>query len=252
MEIVNTVDQLSKDGGPVPYGRTSLQRILHGIYDFHSSGKQLSGVQAAMSIDLNMGTAVEDEEYLEALIPAVKKSHDDFQPGDSSFMGGADPYCEIKLGGLSLTKERVETARPRRFRGSTAAQDSGGHSSWGGYSRAWKTPCAFSEYHSRCSRCRARVPSASVARADRLLATLLPGLPNCGSASLTLSKSASFVVGFLCGGWLAASSSQRAEILCKPPKKLKIYISVDWKEWQVVVTATNSSCRIRYSDSGTS
>jgi len=56
------------------------------------------------SIDLNMADRVEDDEYMEALLPAVQKSLDEFQPEILFYVGGADPYCEDQLGGLSLTK----------------------------------------------------------------------------------------------------------------------------------------------------
>jgi acetoin utilization deacetylase AcuC-like enzyme len=56
------------------------------------------------SVDLNMDDGVEDEEYLNALIPALQKALDKFQPDILFYVGGADPYCEDQLGGLSLTK----------------------------------------------------------------------------------------------------------------------------------------------------
>jgi len=56
------------------------------------------------SVDLNMDDGVEDEEYLRALIPAVQQALDKFQPEMLFYVGGADPYCEDQLGGLSLTK----------------------------------------------------------------------------------------------------------------------------------------------------
>ena len=56
------------------------------------------------SLDLNMDDGVEDEEYLNALIPAVQKALDEFQPEILFYVGGADPYCEDQLGGLSLSK----------------------------------------------------------------------------------------------------------------------------------------------------
>lgn len=56
------------------------------------------------SVDLNMDDGVEDEEYLGALIPAVQKALDQFQPDILFYVGGADPYCEDQLGGLSLSK----------------------------------------------------------------------------------------------------------------------------------------------------
>jgi acetoin utilization deacetylase AcuC-like enzyme len=60
------------------------------------------------SIDLNMADRVDDEEYLDALIPAVEKALDEFQPEILFYVGGADPYCEDQLGGLSLTKEGLK------------------------------------------------------------------------------------------------------------------------------------------------
>ena len=56
------------------------------------------------SVDLNMDDGVEDEEYLSALIPAVQHALDKFQPNILFYVGGADPYCEDLLGGLSLSK----------------------------------------------------------------------------------------------------------------------------------------------------
>jgi acetoin utilization deacetylase AcuC-like enzyme len=60
------------------------------------------------SIDLNMADRVDDEEYLDALIPAVQKALDEFGPDILFYVGGADPYCEDQLGGLSLTKEGLK------------------------------------------------------------------------------------------------------------------------------------------------
>jgi len=67
----------------------------------------------ASSLDLNMDDRVEDEEYLDALLPAVRRALDEFQPEILFYVGGADPYCEDQLGGLSLTKEGLK----RRDRG---------------------------------------------------------------------------------------------------------------------------------------
>jgi acetoin utilization deacetylase AcuC-like enzyme len=60
------------------------------------------------SIDLNMDDRVDDDEYLGVLIPAVRKALDEFQPDILFYVGGADPYCEDQLGGLSLTKEGLK------------------------------------------------------------------------------------------------------------------------------------------------
>jgi acetoin utilization deacetylase AcuC-like enzyme len=75
------------------------------------------------SVDLNMDDRAEDSEYLGALIPAVQQALDTFQPEILFYVGGADPYCEDQLGGLSLTKEGLkrrdrqvfEEARRRRI-----------------------------------------------------------------------------------------------------------------------------------------
>ena len=60
------------------------------------------------SVDLNMPDRAEDDEYLGALIPAVQKALDEFEPEILFYVGGADPYCEDQLGGLSLTKEGLK------------------------------------------------------------------------------------------------------------------------------------------------
>ena len=60
-------------------------------------------------VDLNMADRVDDEEYLAALIPAVQQSLDEFRPDIVFYVGGADPYCEDQLGGLSLSKQGLQT-----------------------------------------------------------------------------------------------------------------------------------------------
>jgi acetoin utilization deacetylase AcuC-like enzyme len=60
------------------------------------------------NIDLNMDDRVDDDEYLGALMPAVRKALDEFRPDILFYVGGADPYCEDQLGGLSLTKEGLK------------------------------------------------------------------------------------------------------------------------------------------------
>src|ERR1700686_5097852 len=75
------------------------------------------------SIDLNMADRADDDEYLGVLIPAVQKALDEFRPDILFYVGGAAPYCEAHLGGLSLTKEGLkqrdrqvfEEARRRRI-----------------------------------------------------------------------------------------------------------------------------------------
>jgi len=60
------------------------------------------------NVDLNMADRVDDDEYLEALLPAVQAALDDFCPELLFYVGGADPFCEDQLGGLSLTKSGLK------------------------------------------------------------------------------------------------------------------------------------------------
>jgi acetoin utilization deacetylase AcuC-like enzyme len=65
------------------------------------------------TVDLNMWDRADDDEYLGALIPAVQSALDEFRPDMVFYVGGADPYCEDQLGGLSLTKQGL-MARDRK------------------------------------------------------------------------------------------------------------------------------------------
>jgi acetoin utilization deacetylase AcuC-like enzyme len=62
----------------------------------------------ASSLDLNMEDGVGDEEYLQALLPAVRHSLEKFQPQMLFYVGGADPYYEDQLGGLALTMQGLK------------------------------------------------------------------------------------------------------------------------------------------------
>jgi acetoin utilization deacetylase AcuC-like enzyme len=67
------------------------------------------------SIDLHMMDRADDDEYLDALLPAVQKALDDFRPDLLFYVGGADPFCEDQLGGLSLTKNGLKERDRRVF-----------------------------------------------------------------------------------------------------------------------------------------
>ena len=67
------------------------------------------------NVDLNMPDRTDDEEYLAALLPAVEKSLDEFQPDVVFYVGGADPFCEDQLGGLDLTKKGLRERDKRVF-----------------------------------------------------------------------------------------------------------------------------------------
>jgi acetoin utilization deacetylase AcuC-like enzyme len=60
------------------------------------------------TVDLDLADRVEDEEYLETLLPAVRAGLEEFRPDILFYVGGADPYCEDQLGGLSLTKRGLQ------------------------------------------------------------------------------------------------------------------------------------------------
>jgi acetoin utilization deacetylase AcuC-like enzyme len=61
------------------------------------------------SVDLNMADGIGDDEYLAALIPVVQRKLNEFQPDMLFYVGGADPYEEDQLGGLSLTKAGLKS-----------------------------------------------------------------------------------------------------------------------------------------------
>ena len=66
------------------------------------------GHKPPSTVDLHMDDRVEDQEYLEALLPAGKRALDEIRPDMLFYLGGADPYAEDQLGGLSLTKEGLQ------------------------------------------------------------------------------------------------------------------------------------------------
>jgi acetoin utilization deacetylase AcuC-like enzyme len=69
----------------------------------------------ASNVDLNLDDRVEDDEYLETLMPVVAESLEKFRPDIAFYVGGADPYCEDQLGGLSLTKQGLKERDKRVF-----------------------------------------------------------------------------------------------------------------------------------------
>lgn len=73
------------------------------------------GHKPPSNVDLNMDDRVGDEEYLGTLLPAVQQALDTFRPEILFYVGGADPYCEDQLGGLSLTKEGLRKRDHRVF-----------------------------------------------------------------------------------------------------------------------------------------
>ncbi len=55
------------------------------------------------TLDLDMDDGATDNQYLIALLPAVREALDKFHPDMLFYVGGADPYKDDQLGGLSLT-----------------------------------------------------------------------------------------------------------------------------------------------------
>ncbi len=61
------------------------------------------------TVDLNMDDRTGDDEYLAALLPAIRGALQGFRPDMLFYIGGADPYKEDQLGGLSLTMNGLKT-----------------------------------------------------------------------------------------------------------------------------------------------
>jgi acetoin utilization deacetylase AcuC-like enzyme len=95
----------------VHHGNGTAAIFLHDPSVFTISIHQENNYPAhkpPSSIDLNMLDRADDEEYLGALIPTVQESLDEFRPDIVFYVGGADPFCEDQLGGLSLTKKGLQ------------------------------------------------------------------------------------------------------------------------------------------------
>jgi acetoin utilization deacetylase AcuC-like enzyme len=87
------------------------------------------------TVDLDLEDRVEDEEYLETLMPAVRKGMDEFRPEIVFYVGGADPYCEDQLGGLSLTKAGLKRRDRQVFEEARKRKISVATTLAGGYAR---------------------------------------------------------------------------------------------------------------------
>jgi len=86
-------------------------------------------------VDLDMADRVEDDEYLETLIPVVTEWLDKFRPDIVFYVGGADPYCEDQLGGLMLTKKGLKERDKRVFQEARKRQIAVATTLAGGYAR---------------------------------------------------------------------------------------------------------------------
>jgi acetoin utilization deacetylase AcuC-like enzyme len=73
------------------------------------------GHKPPSNVDLNLADRVEDDEYVETLLPVVTESLEKFRPEIVFYVGGADPFCEDQLGGLMLTKRGLKERDKRVF-----------------------------------------------------------------------------------------------------------------------------------------
>ena len=87
------------------------------------------------TIDLPLDDGVEDDEYLEVLLPAVEESLDQFRPDILFYVGGADPFGEDQLGGLRLTKAGLKSRDKAIFQLARARSIPVATSLAGGYAR---------------------------------------------------------------------------------------------------------------------
>jgi acetoin utilization deacetylase AcuC-like enzyme len=62
----------------------------------------------ASTLDLDMEDGVSDEEYLSALLPAVRRALDQSRPDMVFYIGGADPYHDDQLGGLDISMKGLK------------------------------------------------------------------------------------------------------------------------------------------------
>ena len=87
------------------------------------------------SIDLHMMDRADDDEYLGVLVPTVESALDEFKPDILFYVGGADPFCEDQLGGLSLTKQGLKERDRRVFAAARVRKVPVASTLAGGYAR---------------------------------------------------------------------------------------------------------------------
>ena len=81
--------------------------------------------------DIGLADGTRDHEYLDALEEALLHALKKMTPDIIFYVGGADPYREDQLGGLALTIEGLQTARPPGVRARPAEGNSGSVNSGG-------------------------------------------------------------------------------------------------------------------------
>ena len=95
----------------VHHGNGTAAIFAHDPSVFTLSIHQLNNYPAhkpPSNVDLNMNDGTSDHEYLQALLPAVRLGIDTFRPDILFYVGGADPYFDDQLGGLSISMEGLK------------------------------------------------------------------------------------------------------------------------------------------------
>jgi acetoin utilization deacetylase AcuC-like enzyme len=84
-------------------------------------------------IDIHLADGTGDQDYLAILEKKLIEALDQFHPDLLFYVGGADPYCEDQLGGLSLSieglkrRDRLVFEHARRLRIPVASTPAGGY-----------------------------------------------------------------------------------------------------------------------------
>jgi len=98
--IVVDVDVHHGNGTAATFANDEAVYTL-SIHQFHN----YPAVKPRSDCDIHLENGVRDEEYLEALKPALLKALDEHKPAILYYVAGADPYEHDQLGGLKLTIE---------------------------------------------------------------------------------------------------------------------------------------------------
>ena len=85
------------------------------------------------NIDIHLADGIADDDYLAILEKKLIEAFDEFHADLLFYIGGADPYCEDQLGGLSLTieglkrRDRLVFQHARRLSIPVASAPAGGY-----------------------------------------------------------------------------------------------------------------------------
>jgi acetoin utilization deacetylase AcuC-like enzyme len=113
-----------KQRGPLRYGVPSGSMMPSAEGVFTLSMHQQNNYPAykpPSSLDVPLADGTDDAEYLEALERALEAAFGHFRPQLISYIAGADPYMEDKLGGLALTIDGLKQRDRMVFRTAQSA-----------------------------------------------------------------------------------------------------------------------------------